>query len=137
MADTRFQSGENNPSWKGDGAGYDAFHKRVVKARGKPRVCAACDTKTAKRYEWANLTGNYADVHDYVRLCKSCHNRIDGVIDNLGDSRCKFSPETRREAYEACQEDGISQKEVAERFGMSPATVSRIANCEMLKGVAP
>lgn len=77
------QTGEDNPAWKGDNAKYAAYHYRVQKLRGKPEVCSMCETTKAKRFEWANVTGDYANVYDYVRLCKSCHSKFDNVITNI------------------------------------------------------
>lgn len=82
-AKRRNQNGDKNDSWKGDKASYSAFHYRVQAKRGKPSLCAMCETKKAKRFEWANMTGDYADVYDYVRLCKSCHSRFDDIHSNL------------------------------------------------------
>lgn len=63
---------------KGDNAGYSAFHKRVSLKRGTPSLCEICKTtKKSIRYEWANLTGNYADIMDYKRMCKPCHMKYD------------------------------------------------------------
>lgn len=74
----RDQSGERNPLWKGDYAGYNALHLRVIAARGRPSQCSCCDTTDpAIRYEWANLSGHYEDINDYVRLCPLCHRRLD------------------------------------------------------------
>lgn len=72
----RDQVGPKNHMWKGEDAKYKAFHLRVATLRGKPSKCAACE-KTEGRFEWANMTGNYADPSDYVRLCVPCHRRID------------------------------------------------------------
>ena len=59
-------------------------HQRVDKARGQPKRCAVCGTRDLrKRYEWANLTGNYANVRDYKRMCSSCHAKFDGKARNL------------------------------------------------------
>lgn len=80
----RNQRGSANTSWKGDNATYAAFHLRVQTARGKPSKCEVCGTTTAKRFEWANLTGKYEDVNDYKRMCCSCHHRHDKTIRNLG-----------------------------------------------------
>lgn len=77
------QAGSDNASWEGNQAGYAALHYRVEKTRGKPKECEVCDTTTAKRYEWANINGNYADTDDYVRMCKSCHATFDGNINNI------------------------------------------------------
>ena len=78
------QTGSDNPNWKGDKAGYSALHYRVCKARGKPKKCEVCKTtKKNKRYQWANLTGNYSDVNDYKRMCQSCHGKHDKIIKNI------------------------------------------------------
>lgn len=73
----RNQRGEANHMWKGDNAGYQALHLRVDATRGKPMRCDWCDSTGDKRYEWANLTGNYTDVWDFVRLCLPCHRTFD------------------------------------------------------------
>lgn len=80
----RDQRGARNASWKGDAATYAACHLRVQVARGTPSRCEHCGTTSAKRFEWANLTGRYSDVTDYIRLCISCHHRMDGTVKNLG-----------------------------------------------------
>ena len=59
-------------------AGYKALHLRVTKARGRPSLCDWCDeTDPTEGFEWANLSGNYGDVNDYVRLCVTCHRTYD------------------------------------------------------------
>lgn len=74
----RDQTGPRNACWKGDNANYQALHLRVQSARGKPKHCTQCGCNdSTARYEWANLTGNYADVNDYERMCVSCHRRFD------------------------------------------------------------
>lgn len=78
----RDQHGPMNHAWKGDGASYQALHLRVQSERGTPSLCVACTRTDAARYEWANLTGNYADIYDYVRLCASCHRRMDAYRRN-------------------------------------------------------
>lgn len=70
------QSGENNPNWKGDEATYAALHLRVQRLRGDPMECEKCGC-TDGNFEWANRTGDYADVNDYVRLCIPCHRKYD------------------------------------------------------------
>lgn len=72
----RDQTGAKNHMWKGNEATYKALHLRVATVRGKPQTCSACET-TDGRFEWANMTGRYDDPFDYVRLCCSCHRRID------------------------------------------------------------
>ncbi len=84
VAAKREQRGRANHMWKGDAAKYAALHLRVETARGKPSLCEDCGATTAKRFEWANLTGRYDDVNDYRRLCCSCHHKMDGHVRNLG-----------------------------------------------------
>lgn len=86
VAAKRDQSGNKNVIWAGDSVGYKSAHQRVYRARGRPLYCEHCKTTdSSKRYEWANLTGNYPDVNDYARLCRSCHCKFDGLIKNLGE----------------------------------------------------
>lgn len=71
--------GSSNPQWKGDEAKYKALHLRVSSARGRPKQCERCGARDPRKtYDWANLTGNYANLQDYIRLCRSCHWKIDG-----------------------------------------------------------
>ncbi|HEC65687.1 MAG TPA: hypothetical protein ENI23_10350 [bacterium] len=73
-------SGKNNCLWKGSEVGYYALHEWIRRQLGKPRKCSKCGTKKAKRYEWANISGEYKrDVDDYIRLCKSCHHKYDKI----------------------------------------------------------
>lgn len=85
VAAKRDQRGPNNSSWRGSDATYQALHVRVQQARGTPSKCSHCGTESAPRFEWANLTGNYDDVNDYIRLCVSCHHKMDGHVRNLGE----------------------------------------------------
>ena len=83
IARKRNQTGKSNSSWKGENAGYAALHYRVQNIRGTPSLCSMCETTNAKRFEWANITGDYSNVYDYIRLCKSCHSKFDNVIINI------------------------------------------------------
>jgi hypothetical protein len=84
VAAKRDQCGPKNHAWKGDGAKYQALHLRVARIRGKPQRCEVCGSVDPKRaYDWANLSGRYADVQDYARMCRSCHWKRDGKIANI------------------------------------------------------
>lgn len=83
VAKKRNQTGANNHSWKGNKAGYAAFHVRVEVARGKPQMCEVCGETRKQKYEWANLTGKYENVNDYKRMCCSCHAKYDNKIKNI------------------------------------------------------
>ncbi len=76
----RNQFGPLNHMWKGDTASYTAMHYRLTHRYGQPKVCAECGaTDPSLTYDWANLTGNYADISDYRRMCRSCHRRYDNI----------------------------------------------------------
>ena len=76
IPDRRSQTGTKNHRWKGTKASNYAFHQRVYKRFGyaNTHICSECG-KCAQ--EWANTTGNYADVFDYAPMCRSCHRRYD------------------------------------------------------------
>lgn len=74
IARKRNQLRENNDSWKGNKAGYSAFHRRMEAIKGKPQKCELCGTEDkSKTYDWACMSGKYEDPSDYKRLCRSCH----------------------------------------------------------------
>ncbi len=79
VAAKRNQWGENNHSWKGDDASYQALHRRLYSRYGKPRICGVCGTTKAKNYDYANLTGKYEDIEDYLPMCRSCHWKFDST----------------------------------------------------------
>jgi hypothetical protein len=74
----RDQTGERHPHWKGKAIGYKGAHERVARVRGRPQRCEFCGTTDPGfRYDWANLTRQYHDPNDYIRLCRPCHGRFD------------------------------------------------------------
>lgn len=79
----RNQTGSNNASWKGKKATYAALHYRVVAARGRPSKCEVCATDDPQKvYDWA-CVGDYTNIEDYRRMCRSCHWKYDGQENNL------------------------------------------------------
>lgn len=127
----RDQRGPKNDSWKGDKVGYGHLHRRVELAIGKPRRCEQCGTTTAKRYEWANLTGKYEDVFDYKRLCVSCHHTMDGTVANFkGLARTpKFSAQMA-EQIRIEKASGATAKSLCEKHGVSITTLRRVMRKE-------
>jgi hypothetical protein len=98
VAAKRDQRGEKNSYWKGDAAGYAAFHKRLDALHGKAKRCDVCGADDPdKQYDWANLTGRYEDTSDYKRMCRSCHWKHDGILSNLGEYAC-IPPQERRQS---------------------------------------
>jgi len=71
-----------NPSWKGDDVGYTNLHQWVRRRKSKPDFCESCGIN--KPHDLANISGEYKrDVNDFKWLCRSCHMKEDGRINNL------------------------------------------------------
>lgn len=84
VAANRDQRGEKNHNWKGDSAGYQAMHVRMTVKYGQPKRCQECGTTDSKKsYDWASMTGDFANPLDYKRLCRSCHWKLDDKITNI------------------------------------------------------
>ena len=72
------KTGKDSPRWKGDNITYGALHIWLKKEKGSPQYCVINKTHKGKRYEWANISGEYRrDVNDYESLCVSCHRKKD------------------------------------------------------------
>lgn len=119
----RFQCGSANAYWSGDSVGYKGAHNRVEAVRGRPRLCVECKTTSASRYEWANLTGNYKDPHDYKRLCRSCHIRFDNS--RRRGSNHLLPDEVR--AIRTRMSNGERQIDIARDLKINPCMVNSIA----------
>lgn len=79
----RFQNGIQNHSWKGDNVTYAALHYRVVSQKGRPKKCEVCgEDSVNKTYDWA-CVGDYKNVDDYKRMCRSCHWKHDKIGNNF------------------------------------------------------
>ena len=85
----RGKFGEKSRRWKGESAGYAAKHMWITKHYGRASKCSLDSSHKAKRYEWANISGEYKrDMSDYIELCPSCHRKMD-----LKQTHCKYSHE--------------------------------------------
>ncbi len=70
--------GTEHHNWKAESASYAAFHTRLDRLFGRSPACTCCGTMDeSQMYEWANLTGDYANPKDYARMCRLCHRRYD------------------------------------------------------------
>jgi hypothetical protein len=59
-----------------------ALHLRIKQRLPKPKLCEACNKKPP--YDLANVSGKYLeDLSDWEWLCRRCHMRIDGRMNNL------------------------------------------------------
>ena len=124
VAAKRDQRGAKNVMWRGDAARYAALHLRVATVRGSPSECFHCGTTDAPKFEWANLTGHYEDVSDYVRLCSSCHHKMDGHVNNLPKPKL-----TLEQAHDIRNRraNGERLSVLAAEYGVSDGTISLIA----------
>lgn len=102
---TKGVMGKSAGAWKGDKAGYVAKHMWIISHYGKASKCEHCDSKTAKRYEWANISGNYErEVIDYKQLCPSCHRKWDfGSICGRGHFLTKDNTRITKEGWRSCR----------------------------------
>lgn len=113
---------DRNPNWKGEEAGYSAFHKRVVSHRGKPKRCDVCGLDDPDRaYDWANLSGQRDDLTDYARMCRPCHRRYD--YERSGEAA---SRRARNVAIVARRAAGASLVSIARDVGLTPQQVGYI-----------
>lgn len=70
---------DKHPFWKGENASYAAKHNWVRRRLGRPKKCEICGTTENRMYHWANLTGEYRNLNDYIRVCCPCHSKLDGI----------------------------------------------------------
>lgn len=72
------KKGSNNHLWKDKDAGYITQHQWISRNYGNASRCTECGILNAKRYYWANISGEYKrDISDYKELCRSCHGKYD------------------------------------------------------------
>jgi hypothetical protein len=78
-------TGEAHHAWKGESVGYYALHKWVYRQYGKANECEFVDETCSTHFEWSNKSGDYKrDRSDWQQLCRSHHNRYDGIKVPLG-----------------------------------------------------
>lgn len=123
-----FPSGKNHHLWKGKKVSYKALHGWVCRVLGRPSKCEECGTTTAKRYHWANISGEYKrDFRDWKRLCVPCHVKFDGRI-GQGSASSKLTERAVRDIKITYQKKKISYKELAEIFDVGKTTIAHIVN---------
>ncbi len=67
---------------------YIDDHQRMTKRFGQPQRCEVCGTTDKRKaYDWANLSGQYSNMADYRRMCRSCHAKHDETIANIKHMR--------------------------------------------------
>lgn len=72
---------EGNPGWNGEQVKYRGAHLRVARMKGKAASCTVpgcvAQFREGACFHWASLTGNWADVDDYVEMCVFHHRALD------------------------------------------------------------
>jgi len=83
---------EKHPLWKGKDAGYTAIHQWIRRKFGSPKKCEDCGSVTAKKFEWANISGLYKRLRsDWKRLCTKCHHKLDKIAERGWETKKKKS----------------------------------------------
>lgn len=73
---------ENNGMWKGNEVGYSSLHEWIKNHKPKSDFCEECHKN--KPYDLANISGQYLrDINDFKWVCRSCHMKSDGRMNNL------------------------------------------------------
>ena len=118
---------------------YSAGHKRVVYWLGSPSLCEQCGrTDGSVKYQWANLSGHYKRIEDYVRLCKPCHDVFDMqrrtslTEDDIREIRRRY---VRQQGGPGVVGDPNNTYGLAEEFGVDQGTISNIVNRKTWKHV--
>lgn len=93
---TQFKKGqyknEKHPLWKGSEASYSAIHQWVSRNYGTEKDCENCHSTIEKRYEWANISGDYKrERKDWKRLCAKCHHAMDDITNKGWITRRRWS----------------------------------------------
>lgn len=75
--------GENNSQWKGENiVDVDALHLWLRRRLIPTKLCAICHERPP--HDLANKTGIYnRDFENWYWLCRRCHVKSDGRINNL------------------------------------------------------
>jgi hypothetical protein len=69
-------SGDKNPRWKGDEAGYVSLHAYIKKRLIKPTSCQNCNKN--EKLDLANKSKNYTrNLDDWMWICRTCHYHYD------------------------------------------------------------
>lgn len=77
----RIKQKENNPNWRNIPS-YNALHSWINRNLPKPELCDICNLVPPN--DSANITGIYnRDFKNWKYLCRSCHMKSDGRINNL------------------------------------------------------
>ena len=126
---SEIKKGDKNPSWKGEKVGYPGVHDWIKEHYGRPNICENCKTTTAKRFEWANISGKYKrDISDFKRLCTKCHRKFDSHLIAKGEktrwAKLRSNEVIKiRKYYKECK---YTKKQLATIFNVQEECVRRV-----------
>lgn len=120
---------------------YYAVHNWIAHNYGKADHCEHCDIKEGKRFEWANVSGEYKrERSDFIQLCNPCHKKFDNLNQKMWATRKKlYGPSGRRtdkiEKLTSCQVKEIRERlkllephaSIAKDYGVHSVTISNIS----------
>jgi hypothetical protein len=127
--------GSAHPEWKGDDASYTAMHHRVYRARGKADSCITPDCTSDGPFQWANITGNYGDIWDYQKMCRTHHDAFDRPWEKRrGEQHCraKITEAAVREIRRRF-DDAEQPARLAREYRISESQVHRIGRRQSWK----
>ncbi len=123
-----------------------AWHQDVEAVRGRPSCCEHCGTSERRMYHWANVSGRYDDIYDYIRLCVPCHSKFDmsdskkdqqpilGLVSTPSTNnqvkgerhpKAKLTEADVLEIRKRC-EAGEGPKAISEDYPVAPSVISNI-----------
>lgn len=113
--------GKDARRWKGENASYEAKHIWIVKHYGNANHCENNSLHKSKRFEWANISGEYKrEISDYKQLCTRCHRKMDllksithcpqgheysginTVFNSRGHRQCRICRTEQQRRYRLC-----------------------------------
>lgn len=119
---------------------YYRIHALLYHRLGPAPLCVFCGiTKGKKRFEWANVSGEYTlNIEDYLPLCCSCHRKFDYTEEQRQKMSTRAKTMThRRKAVKQLDKDGnlvkthLSSHHAAQELGILKTSI-----CNNLKGLS-
>ena len=128
--------GGKHYAWKGDNVKYRALHQWIENNLGTPSLCSDCGSTTAKKFEWANISGKYRrDLSDWKRLCRSCHRFFDGIFGER-HFNSRLTDKDVIKIKKLYHSGNYFQRELGKTFGISRTWVGKIINKKAWRHVA-
>ena len=131
-------TGDKHHLWKGDSIGYSGIHKWIQRTLGNPKICWECNITTARKYEWANISGEYLrDIKDWKRLCTLCHAKLDILSRKRGENHynAKVTKQNVIEIRNLYKTGNYTLYELGKKFNICFSAVSHIISRRNWKNI--